>query len=167
MLDGRCNGVTAAESALAMRLKKCFSMASPRAHFLVPLRFLVVKRYPVFNITSIRKRMAAKHNHRQRKKLRIGEFQEMGFSATARFLPDTSPAQREAILDAFIAFIEENGMLAAVSTSTDFDAFIISDAPRGSTTEEQRAAVQIWLSTQKCVTETAVAEMVDAWHASP
>lgn len=111
--------------------------------------------------------MAGRHNRRQRKKLHIGEFQEMGFSAAARFLPDTSPAQREAVLDEFIAFIEENGMLAAVSTSTDFDAFIISDAPRGSTTEDQRAAVHAWLSKQECVTDTVVDEMVDAWHASP
>ncbi|MBC8736253.1 MULTISPECIES: YggL family protein [Paraburkholderia] len=111
--------------------------------------------------------MSKNHNRRQRKKLHIGEFQEMGFSATARFIPDTPAAQREAILDAFIAFIEENGMLAAVSTSTDFDAFIISDAPRGSTTEDQRSAVHSWLSTQNCVTDSVVGEMVDAWHASP
>jgi uncharacterized protein len=111
--------------------------------------------------------MSKNHNRRQRKKLHIGEFQEMGFSAAARFLPDTSPAQRDELLDAFIAFIEENGMLAAVSTSTDFDAFIISGAPRGSTTEDQRAAVQGWLSKQDGVTDTVVGEMVDAWHASP
>ncbi|MBB5446464.1 MULTISPECIES: YggL family protein [unclassified Paraburkholderia] len=111
--------------------------------------------------------MSKKHNRRQRKKLHIGEFQEMAFSASARFLPDTSPAQREVVLETFIAFIEENGMLAAVSTSTDFDAFIVSDAPRGSTTEGQRSAVHSWLSTQNCVTDAVVGEMIDAWYASP
>lgn len=55
-----------------------------------------------------------KHNHRQRKKLRLGEFRELGFAASAQFRSQLNDDEREAVLDTFTACIEANGLLAFI-----------------------------------------------------
>ena len=110
--------------------------------------------------------MSKQHNRRQRKKLHLGEFQEFGFEASANFAGELEIERRADLLDAFLEFIEANGLLAAVSTSDAFDAYLISGAPRGSTTEEDRRIVQTWLAGRPDLTAVHVGELSDAWHPS-
>ncbi len=110
--------------------------------------------------------MAKNYNRRQRKKLHLVEFQELGFAVEAQLPEAWSAEQKEALLDAFIDLIETNGMLAAASTSSGFDAFVVSGAPRESTTEAQRATVSAWLDAQNELTGVVVGELVDAWYPS-
>jgi uncharacterized protein len=108
--------------------------------------------------------MSKQHNQRQRKKLHLGEFQELGFEASANFAGEVEVERRADLLEAFLEFIEANGLLAAVSTSDAFDAYLISGAPRGSATEEDRRIVQTWLAERSDLTEVHVGELSDAWH---
>jgi uncharacterized protein YggL (DUF469 family) len=108
--------------------------------------------------------MSTQHNRRQRKKLRLGEFQELGFEAAAKFARELEADHRAALLDAFLEFIEANGMLAAASTSDTFDAYLISGAPHGSATEDDRQIVQTWLAGRPDLIEVRVGELSDAWY---
>jgi hypothetical protein len=110
--------------------------------------------------------MSKQHNQRQRKKLHLAEFRELGFEASASFVGELEIERRAELLDAFLDFIEANGLLAAVSTSDAFDAYLISNAPRGSATEEQRGIVQTWLAGRSDLAEVHVGELSDAWHPS-
>ena len=108
--------------------------------------------------------MTKQHNRRQRKKLHLGEFQEFGFEATAKIALGVNTDVRGALLDEFLEFIEANGMMAAASTNEGFDAYLISSAARGSTTEDHRQLVWEWLANRPDLTEARVGELSDAWH---
>jgi uncharacterized protein len=110
--------------------------------------------------------MSKDHNRRQRKKLHLGEFQEFGFEASASFAQELEIDRRAALLDAFLEFIEAHGLLAAVSTNDAFDAYLISGAPHGSTTEADREIVQTWLAGRPDLTGIHVGELSDAWYPS-
>jgi uncharacterized protein len=108
--------------------------------------------------------MSKRHNLRQRKKLHLGEFQEFGFTATAKITPGLNAEQRDALLDAFLAFIEAEGMMTAASTNEAFDAYLISSAVRGSTTENHRRLVREWLASRPDLAEVQVGELSDVWY---
>ena len=108
--------------------------------------------------------MSKKHNRRQRKKLHLDEFQEFGFSVAAKYQNQLDARERDGLLDEFLAFIEANGMLAAVSTDTGVDAYLISDAPRGSATEDHRQIVRAWLENRSELNGIEVSELSDAWY---
>ncbi|QBQ96287.1 YggL family protein [Paraburkholderia pallida] len=108
--------------------------------------------------------MAKRHNRRQRKKLHLGEFQEFGFTASARFTLEPSVDQLDALLDSFLEFVEANGMMTAASTSDKFDAYLISSAARGSPTEDHRQLVRQWLDGRSELAGIEVGELSDAWH---
>lgn len=105
-----------------------------------------------------------KHNHRQRKKLRLGEFRELGFAASAQFRSQLNDDEREAVLDTFTACIEANGLLAFISLNTGVDAYLISGEPRGSATEAQRESVRLWLESKAEFTDFEVGELSDSWR---
>jgi uncharacterized protein len=108
--------------------------------------------------------MAKQHNRRQRKKLHLGEFQEFAFEATARIAPRLNTEERDVLLDEFLEFIEANGMMTAASTNDAFDAYLISSAVRGSTTEDHRRLVREWLTSRQDLSEVQVGERSDAWY---
>lgn len=109
--------------------------------------------------------MAKRHNRRQRKKLHIGEFRELGFEVSADLARQLDDEQREALLDAFLSeCIEANGMLAAAAVTHYLDCYIVVSSARGSATEEQRERVRAWLAGRSEFSAVTVGPLTDAWH---
>lgn len=106
-------------------------------------------------------------NRRQRKKLRLGEFQELIFEVRARFHAPLDEPAYELFIDSFIEFLEVNrlcvggmgGRLPLLETDGMIDVW-----GRGSTTEQHRQMVQTWLQARAEVTEAEAGELVDGWY---
>ena len=110
--------------------------------------------------------MAKRHNQRQRKKLHLGEFAELGFEVSADLTRELDERQRDVLIDAFLEeCIEANGMLFGGGINKDLGGFIVPDAARGSATEEQRECVREWLLGRPEFSAVTVGPLVDAWHA--
>jgi len=100
---------------------------------------------------------------RLRKKLRLKEFQEMGFHVSYRFVPGTSPEARERHVDEFIAFIEEHQLTCGGGVDEAVQ-FFIAHHPPGSVSADQRALVAAWLEARNEAGSLNVGPLVDAWH---
>lgn len=106
-------------------------------------------------------------NRRQRKKLRVGEFQEMVFEVHIRFCLPLENVALNAFWDSFIALIESRrlivggfgGQLPLHETNG-----VVSAARRGSLTEEDRQAVLSWLQQQPDVATAEIGLFVDGWY---
>ena len=81
-------------------------------------------------------------------KERVGEFQELGFKVAFQTRDGLSPDEREELLDAFIHdAIEANGLsFGGGGNEMAWDGFVCRAAPRTSATQEDREAVERWLS---------------------
>ena len=101
---------------------------------------------------------------RLRKKLRVGEFREMGFSLRFVLPPDLDePAQME-FFDSFIGqAIEGNGLCYGGGCGATWDGFV-AHAGRGTVTEQDRERVRQWLARHTRVSGLVVGTLVDAWH---
>lgn len=106
-------------------------------------------------------------NRRQRKKLRMGEFQELVFEARMQFHQPMDEASYDAFLDGFIELIESRhlvvggmgGQLPLLVTDG-----IVSALGRGSPTEVDRQAVLEWLRHRPEVASAEVGDLVDGWY---
>jgi uncharacterized protein YggL (DUF469 family) len=109
----------------------------------------------------------ARLNRRQRKKLRVGEFQELVFEVRIRFRQPMRDAALDAFVDGFIDLIESRrlivgglgGRLPLLETTG-----IVSTRERGSPTEENRLAVLDWLLRRPDVAEAEAGGFVDGWY---
>jgi len=104
---------------------------------------------------------------RLRKKLRRGEFQELGFEVRFRAVDDISDEAFDNVADAFISqAIEANGLICGGGgKKPEWEVFVTLDR-QGSATEAHRQAVQRWLATRPEVTTIQVGPLVDAWYAA-
>lgn len=108
--------------------------------------------------------MAKHHNRRQRKKLRIGEFQEFGFDVSARFASSLGDKQIDRVLDAFIdECIEANGLAFGGWAHTRLTGYITRDAPSRSAVQADREVVLRWLNGRSELEDVSVGELTDAW----
>lgn len=106
-------------------------------------------------------------NQRQRKKLHLGEFQELIFSVHAQFSPPLDESACIALWTEFINFIESRnlwvgglgGDLPLVETEG-----VIQANGRGSPSEEDRQAVVAWLRARPEVTSASADDLVDGWY---
>ncbi len=106
-----------------------------------------------------------KYNSRQRKKLRIGEFQELGFDVTARSAKVLSPEERDRFMNDLIEnAIEANGLLFGGGFNDDLEGFAVIDAARGSATEAQLEAIRNWLLARPELSNVQVGPLKDAWY---
>ena len=102
---------------------------------------------------------------RQRKKLRLGEFQELGFEIRYQTAGDLPKEERDALLfDLLDNALEKNGLLAGGIGENPIDLFVVADDNRGSVTEEQRLAVQQWLAGDSRIAEFQITPLIDAWY---
>ena len=107
--------------------------------------------------------MATNRNRRLRKKLRVDEFQELGFDLSWRFAEGTSEDAMDALLDDLIAeVIVPNKLAFAADGELEWDAMICTEA-LGKCTEEQRQQVESWLSA-KGVLDLEVRPLFDLWY---
>lgn len=102
---------------------------------------------------------------RVRKKLRRGEFKELGFRLSVTFSSELTKEERNSLLNDFIQqAIEANGLVfGGGGAGNTWDGFVTLDAPRGSTSEAQREKVIEWLSGNPRILEYDVSPLCDAW----
>ncbi|GAB3497603.1 50S ribosome-binding protein YggL [Curvibacter fontanus] len=105
--------------------------------------------------------MTKKRSRRLRKKLRVGEFQELGFSWEAKFKSLLTPEQSEALIDSLLSeVIEPEGLGFGGWASGGF----IVGFKRGSVSESQRETVLKWLRSRAEIDEVKASGLVDAWY---
>lgn len=107
---------------------------------------------------------AKKRNRRLRKKLRVDEFQELGFDVAWRLADDTTDEQVDDFLSRFFAeVIEPNGLGYGGEGDTLWHGLICTQK-LGKCTDEHRAAVEKWLK-DNGVVAVSVSELYDVWWA--
>ncbi len=101
---------------------------------------------------------------RLRKKLRRGEFQELGFEVRFRMSSDLREAAFDALIDAFLEqAIEAHGLMFGGGGKSEWEGFVTLER-RGSATEEHRQLVQRWFESQPHILEYQVGPLIDAWY---
>ncbi|MDF2178847.1 YggL family protein [Aliiglaciecola sp. CAU 1673] len=101
-------------------------------------------------------------NRRLRKKLYLGEFAVMGFEFNCQ-LADKEEATYEGFIDELVEFVEGRNLMVFGGGSEDtFDAFVSSQERYGSASEDDRKAMEAWLSANAKVKEAKVGDLVDA-----
>jgi len=106
-------------------------------------------------------------NRRQRKKLLVGEFQELVFDTRISFAKPLDESAYDAFIDAFIDFVESRhlviGGFGGSLPLAEMDG-LVSKAGPGSATEADRQAVQAWLEQRAEVSQVQLGELVDGWY---
>lgn len=105
--------------------------------------------------------MAKNRSRRLRKKLRIGEFQELGFTWEASFKAPLSPDQAEELVEALILEAIEPDDLAFGGW---ISGGVVTRSGRGSVSESQRLAVLSWLRARPEIAQVRVSELFDVWY---
>jgi uncharacterized protein YggL (DUF469 family) len=100
-----------------------------------------------------------RRSKRLRKKLRIEEFQELGFAVGFRLSNELSPKDRDAFWIGFIEQIELRGLAFGGN-----EEGYVTKFGRGSATEEDRAAIRAWLEARPEVGSVALGDLEDAWY---
>jgi uncharacterized protein YggL (DUF469 family) len=98
-------------------------------------------------------------SRRLRKKLHVGEFQQLGFEITLFLSKELSSTQSNDFWDSFIGEIEANNLTFGGGEI----GFVVPDG-RTSATEGHRQVVQAWLSKRPEISSVTVGPLVDAWH---
>jgi len=110
-------------------------------------------------MTAIR----AHHNRRLRKKLHLGEFQELGFTVSAACPPGWGESERDAAMHGLLDAVAARGLIFGGGDSASGMDGHIGLATRGSATEADREAILATLQSLGFV-EVVVAALEDAWY---
>jgi uncharacterized protein YggL (DUF469 family) len=102
---------------------------------------------------------------RLRKKLHVGEFQELGCEVHFQVVDNLSHDAFDAVVDAFISqAIEAHGLMCGGGgKNPDWNVFV-TRGRRGSVTEEHRQAIERWLATRPEINAVHIGPLVDAWY---
>jgi len=105
----------------------------------------------------------AKRNRRLRKKLRVDEFQELGFEVSWCFPEGTTDEQIDVIVDGLIDDVIEANELgfAGGGDLVEWEGVVCTESI-GKCTDEHRAAVKAYLEA-KNLTNIEVSELFDIW----
>ncbi len=110
-------------------------------------------------MTAIR----AHHNRRLRKKLHLGEFQELGFTVSATCPPNWGESERDVAMNGLLDAVGARGLIFGGGDSASGMDGHIGLATRGSATEADRDAILATLKSLGFV-EVEVAPLEDAWY---
>jgi uncharacterized protein YggL (DUF469 family) len=106
--------------------------------------------------------MPRHRTRRLRKKLRVGEFTQLGFEVSFSLRNGLTEDDRDRFWDAFILeLIEPNGLAYGGGTNG-----FVSGWGRESASEPQRELVRRWLAARPEVVSAEAGSLVDAWHLS-
>ncbi|MGL5948860.1 MAG: 50S ribosome-binding protein YggL [Aeromonas sp.] len=108
----------------------------------------------------------AQRSRRLRKKLRIEEFQELAFDLSFNIPASTSEEAIDALVDAFIAQVIEPRKLAFAGSGHLAWEGMVCTQGLGKCTEEDRTAVQSWLTGQG-MEAVVITELFDLWYGEP
>ncbi|ABM00692.1 MULTISPECIES: YggL family protein [Shewanella] len=106
--------------------------------------------------------MAKNRSRRLRKKLRVDEFQELGFDVRWVFDDSVAEAEIDALVDKFIDEVIEPRKLGFHGGGHKDWEGIIATQSLGKCTDEDRAAVKAFLEGQK-VAKVEVSDLYDLW----
>lgn len=112
------------------------------------------------------RRCIHKLNRRQRKKLRVAEFQELACELELAFKAPLDDAAYAEFIYAFIDFAEARGLLLSAfggSLPISRTDGLVS-AERGSVSEEDRAALLAWLQARSEVESVTAGPLRDGWY---
>lgn len=106
-------------------------------------------------------------NRRQSKKLRVGEFQELGVEIKLAFVRALPEAEVCTLAEAFIEFVEARQLMISGFTGSypvaQTQVFVTRDG-RGSVSEEDVVALVDWLKAREEVADVKTDGRVDAWY---
>ncbi|MEX3941587.1 YggL family protein [Paraburkholderia sp. BR10937] len=109
--------------------------------------------------------MTTRHNRRQRKKLHLGEFTQLGFAVSARFASPFADGGCDKLLDGFIEdCIEPLRLSFGGGVNDDLSGYVTSAVRGRSASEEQRDKVRGWLSSRSEFSVVEVGPLTDAWR---
>lgn len=101
---------------------------------------------------------------RLRKKLRIGEFKELGFEVRFRVDEALSDFELDPFWDAFIGqAIELRGLMCGGRCGREWDVFV-ARPNRQSASEDDWRGIEHWLRANKHVLDIQIGPLIDAWH---
>ena len=104
----------------------------------------------------------AKRNRRLRKKLRVDEFQELGFEVSWNFPAGSDNAKVDSLVDQFIdEVIEVNGLGFAGGGDLAWEGLVCTQS-LGKCTDEQREQVKAWLE-KAGAEQVEVSDLFDLW----
>ena len=107
---------------------------------------------------------AKNRSNRLRKKLRVDEYQELGFDIAFKLADDSTEDAIEAFLNKFFdEAIEVNGLGFGGEGDTLWHGLVCTQK-LGKCTEEHRSIVEKWL-TDNGATSVTVSELYDVWWA--
>ena len=107
---------------------------------------------------------AKNRSRRIRKKLRVDEFQEFGFDVAWQLKDGITGEELDAFINKFFAECIQPNELGFGGEGDTLWHGLICTQKLGSCTEEQRAAVEKWL-TDNGATSVAVSPLYDVWWA--
>jgi uncharacterized protein YggL (DUF469 family) len=100
-----------------------------------------------------------------RKKLRLAEFKQMGFTVLYQLKPDLAEPALADLLDRFILdAIEANDLHCGGGGSPEGWDFIVCANGRRSSTEADRERVREWLEGRPEVRSVVIGPLWDMWH---
>ncbi|WP_163132580.1 YggL family protein [Agarivorans sp. Alg241-V36] len=100
-------------------------------------------------------------SRRLRKKLYLEEFAVFGFICACDL--DETEAGFDLFLDELVDVVEARGLIIGGGGSAkEFAAFVASQQRYGSATEEDRQAVEQWLSAQPRTSQVVIGKLIDA-----
>jgi len=106
--------------------------------------------------------MATNRSRRLRKKLYLDEFKVLGFAFSCR-LDLMTQDEFDPIIDEFLGYIEDRNLVMGGGADTKtFDGFIVPERRYDSATEEDRTAVEQWLSNHRSCFDVIVGPLIDA-----
>ncbi|MCQ1858302.1 YggL family protein [Haemophilus sputorum] len=110
--------------------------------------------------------MAIQRNARQRKKMHLAEFQELGFLVKFQFADNTGIDQIDAVVDRFInEVIKPNGLAYEGSGYLHWEGLVCLEK-LGKCDASHQALVKTWLENNG-LTQIEVSELFDIWWDYP
>ncbi|GGY18636.1 YggL family protein [Paludibacterium paludis] len=104
-------------------------------------------------------------NTRQRKKMRVGEFCELGFHVIATFKEGLGADVQDALLDGWLTAVDA----ADVSFGGHFDGAsrlegVVFPVGGVKITDDLRASLVNWLDARAEIDSVEAGELIDLWH---
>ncbi|QIM69708.1 YggL family protein [Basfia succiniciproducens] len=110
--------------------------------------------------------MAIKRNQRQRKKMHLAEFQELGFLVNWQFAENTAIEQVDEVVDRFIHdVIQPNGLAYEGSGYLQWEGLVCLEK-LGKCDESHRELVKNWLESNG-LQQVEVSALFDIWWDYP
>lgn len=110
--------------------------------------------------------MATNRNARQRKKMHLAEFQELGFLVNWQFEEGTSIEKIDEVVDKFIAeVIQANGLAYEGSGYLHWEGLVCLEKI-GKCEEQHRTLVKNWLESNN-LKQVEISELFDIWWDYP